>query len=160
MQSTDLIREAERLCGLSKNRPRQVYLQRAVSSLYYALFHALTRHCADKLVGAEKSRRSNEAWRQTYRALNHGVCKNKMDNKAMMAKFPNGILNFSETFILLQERRNEADYDPFRKFAKEEVLAYVERAKATIAELKDVPNLDLRAFAIYLLLKPLPKTSD
>jgi len=78
----------------------------------------------------------------------------------MMAKFPNGILNFSETFILLQERRNEADYDPFRKFAKEEVLAYVERAKATIAELKDVPNLDLRAFAIYLLLKPLPKTSD
>jgi len=80
-----------------------------------------------------------------------------MNGKAMMAKFPEGILNFSETFLALQEKRHDADYDPFEKFAKDAVSADIKRVKVAIAKLKDVPNPHLRAFAIYLLLKPLPK---
>jgi hypothetical protein len=39
---SDLLDQAERLATLDPRRPKQVNLRRAVSAVYYALFHLLT----------------------------------------------------------------------------------------------------------------------
>ena len=52
MNPQDLLTLAVELAsGSSRGRPGQVELRRAVSSVYYALFHALANSCADLLVG-------------------------------------------------------------------------------------------------------------
>jgi len=158
MRPIDLIRDAERLRATSSTRPRQTFLKRSVSSLYYALFHALAQISADKLIGAEQSpNRSDAAWLQTYRAFNHGTCRNKMNNEAMMKKFPAEISSFAGVFVELQAKRNNADYNPISEFSKDGVLDDIKRVKTAIAKLEAAPTLDLKAFATYLLLS---KRSD
>jgi hypothetical protein len=73
--SDDLIVTARRLARANPNRPRQADLRRAVSTAYYAVFHALARQCADRFVGTGHNR-SRPAWQQVYRALDHGFAKN------------------------------------------------------------------------------------
>ena len=90
----DLIRIAEHLAsggvGGGIGRPVQAELRRAVSATYYALFHALARCCANMLVGvATPASRSQQAWTQVYRALEHGHAKNqccKLEDK--LSRFP------------------------------------------------------------------------
>lgn len=49
--------------------PRQANLRRAVSSVYYALFHWLAQCAADSLVGVAET--AGDSWTRVYRALNH-----------------------------------------------------------------------------------------
>ncbi len=70
----DLIATARRLAKASARKPRQADLKRAISTAYYALFHAIARDAADLLVGTGKDR-PDKAWKQVYRALDHGPAK-------------------------------------------------------------------------------------
>ena len=63
MQPLDLIASAERMLGKGqRSNPRQSDLKRAMSTAYYAVFHALCRNCADSLVGKTRVSRSQPAW--------------------------------------------------------------------------------------------------
>lgn len=88
MRGEELIAQAYRLAHATRRRPRQVDVNRALSSAYYALFHTLARVCADAIAGTGGDR-SQAAWRQTYRALAHGTAKNackQARNKAFRPK--------------------------------------------------------------------------
>ena len=74
MRAPDFIETARHLTS-STGRPRQTDLRRAVSTTYYALFHCLAACYADTIVGGPGAKRSKPAWRQAYRALNHGSAK-------------------------------------------------------------------------------------
>jgi uncharacterized protein (UPF0332 family) len=63
----DLIAQARRLAKATASRPKQVDLRRAISSAYYACFHALAKSCADSLIGT-KNVGNQAAWAQAYRA--------------------------------------------------------------------------------------------
>ena len=65
-------------------KPRQADLKRAISTAYYALFHAMAKDAADMLVGVGADR-PDKAWTQLYRALQHGDAKNaiKLAENAM-----------------------------------------------------------------------------
>jgi hypothetical protein len=67
-EGEELIATARKLAKASPQKPRQADLKRAVSTAYYALFHALAKDAADMLVGVGPSR-PDKAWTQTYRAL-------------------------------------------------------------------------------------------
>ncbi|MYC32883.1 MAG: hypothetical protein F4X64_06865 [Chloroflexi bacterium] len=69
MISDDLLDVARRL---AEGNPSQTDLRRAISSVYYALFHAIAQSNADTLVGDAPLVRDPDAWRQAYRALDHG----------------------------------------------------------------------------------------
>jgi uncharacterized protein (UPF0332 family) len=83
----DFLKAANILLSSSSGRPTGVCLRRAESSAYYALFHCLARECADLLIGGNNAKRSDEAWRQVYRALEHGIAKDRCKNKAAIKKF-------------------------------------------------------------------------
>ena len=68
----DLIAAARELAGTTGGPPpTQASLRRAVSTTDYALFHCMAENCADMLVGTLGTNRSQPAWQQAYRALQH-----------------------------------------------------------------------------------------
>ena len=89
MQPLDLIASARRLAGKGKmGPPRQSDLKRAMSTAYYAMFHALCRNCADSFIGKTRAFRSQPARRQAYRAAEHGFAKSQCMKTEVIAKFP------------------------------------------------------------------------
>ena len=59
----DLLDIARRLAG---SNATQTDLRRAISSVYYAMFHAICQSNADTLVGANPQDRDQLAWRQVF----------------------------------------------------------------------------------------------
>ena len=157
VDSSDLIRIAAHLAagglGAGGGRPRQTELCRAVSAAYYAMFHALARSCADLLVGATPALRDQRAWRQTYRALEHGHTKNQCSNQRLMSGFPQEIQAFGEWFVEMQRHRHVADYDPDTAFSRSHVQYLIYETGRVITRLGDVEPRDLRAYAAYVLLR-------
>jgi hypothetical protein len=63
-----------------------------VSTAYYAVFHALARICADRLIGSSTTASEGAAWGQVYRALEHGFARNACE-QAKALGFSDGIVN-------------------------------------------------------------------
>ena len=131
-------------------RPMQSDLRRAVSTAYYAMFHALCEVCANSLVGTKTPDRPERAWAQTYRALNHrpsaAACK-----KISEFSFPKQIQEFADYYVTMQEHRHRADYDPQAKFRRKEVIEYIEGARKAIETLNNVAAKHKRAFSALVL---------
>ena len=157
----DLIRIAEQLAsgaiGSGRGRPRQAELRRAVSAAYYAMFHALARCCADTLVGATRARRSRQAWRQTYRSLEHGHARNQCANQSMLRRFPSRIRRFAEQFVDMQRLRHIADYDPDPEpevdFDRIHISHLIAETARTITAFQSTDIIDRRAFSAFVLFR-------
>ena len=132
-------------------RPRQSNLRRAVSTAYYALFHCLALCCADLLVGGPSADRSQSAWNQTYRALQHGFARQRCQ-RPDISGFPGKIQNFAGAFSEMQQHRHRADYNPDATFVKADVMQLIDYAENAILSFQQVPARDRRAFAVYVLL--------
>ena len=153
IKSADLIAAALDLVEAgSRGRPRQANLRRAVSTTYYAMFHCLAVCCADMLVGGVGAERSEPAWRQAYRALEHGAARQRCNRTAIIQKFPEEVRDFADKFVAMQQKRHQADYDPEADYDKNFVLQDITDIAEVIAKFQRVPVKDRRAFAVYLLL--------
>lgn len=153
MKPSDLIAVARALLKSSDGKPSQAVLRRATSTAYYVLFHALARTSADLLVGGPGAKRSDMAWRQVYRALEHGQAKNACKNGDMLRKFPKAIEDFGNTFVMMQEKRHSADYDPHEKFSKSSVTTDVDAVEKVLKDFDAAVTKDRRAFAAYVLFR-------
>ena len=158
MSPEDLLMIAESLAsgriGSQRGRSRQAELRRAISAAYYALFHTLASNCADMLVGARSATRTRQAWRQMYRALDHGQVKRQCTErrpKRVLVKFPQEVQDFAEQLVRMQRLRHLADYDPFEQFSRSAVSQFIEETKAVITEFNQVERGDCRAFAVFVL---------
>ncbi|HEU0222958.1 MAG TPA: hypothetical protein VFR34_12205 [Paracoccaceae bacterium] len=105
------------------------------------------------MIGGKQADRSQPAWRQVYRALDHSQCKEVWKNKAILKKFPQDIQDFLNKLVQLQEKRYDADYDPIRSFYKSEVEQDCLDAELAIKQFNKVPKKDQRAFAAWVLFK-------
>ena len=153
MTPRNFLATAEELAGSNRRgRPRETNLRRAVSTTYYALFHCLVVCCADMLVGGSGSSRSRPAWRQTYRALQHGTARKRCLRRDIITRFPAAIQDFARLFSDMQSKRHAADYDTYMTFAKSDVLQHTATAAAIIDLFNATPARDRRAFAVYVLL--------
>ena len=152
MTPSSLIASARDLLVAERGRPRQANLSRAMSAAYYAMFHCLAGCCADTVVGGSGSDRSEPAWRQTYRALEHGTARQRCDRSAIISKFPVEIQDFAKKFVDMQEKRHKADYDPEAAFSKLTVMRDIELVTRRIEMFNQAPLKDRRAFAVYVLL--------
>jgi uncharacterized protein (UPF0332 family) len=142
---------ARKLASASAMKPRQADLRRAVSTAYYALFHAIAKDAADLLVGVG-AERSDKAWEQIYRSLQHGEAKNACEGYRNL--MPEPPFKFcAATFVTLQQKRHEADYDPSFRILRTEAIELIDLAELAIANLKASPKQDRREFAVALLMK-------
>ena len=155
MKPDDFIKTARSLVSQrGAGRPRETDLRRAVSTAYYALFHCVAASGADLLVGGEQADRSERAWRQTYRALNHGRAKSRC--KEITGKkqvgFPAERKDVALEFVNLQRVRHRADYDPAERLIKSDVLQTIRLAERAVAKFRDAQRRDRTAFVVYMLL--------
>ena len=155
MNWSHLIEAARLLAGASgasaqSGRPRQIMLRRAVSTAYYALFHALCSSNAHTLIGT-LSTANRLAWMRTYRALDHGPAKNRMEQR--LASLPVGIQTFAKEFSILQEQRHRADYDPAVGFRRSEVIRLIDRAEIATQSFYAADIAERRYFATLVLFR-------
>ncbi len=132
-------------------RPKQASLRRAISTAYYAIFHALAYLCADELVGWAKPW---EVFTPIYRSLEHGRAKETF--KRISGRHGADAV-IGQTFILLQERRHAADYDPSPfPFGRAETLDLIEQARQAIARIAMLTDEERLLVATQLIARTRP----
>lgn len=137
--------------GERRGRPQQMQLRKAISAAYYAVFHAMAGSNADMLIGTSLSFRRTPAWTQTYRALDHGFAKSRVQNG--MDAFCPEIRSFSVAFVALQEERHRADYDPNAQFTRTNTLRLINRSEAAIKDFINADPAERKAFAAHVLFR-------
>ncbi len=152
MMHDDLLDIATRLAQLEQGRPRRTSLRRAISSAYYALFHALATLCANQLVGYLKDW---DFYVPIYRTLDHARAKEVF--KRISGKHGAQIAFIGQTFTLLQERRHTADCDPSPfPFGRTETLDLIEQARQAIRRIDDLALDDRLYVATPLIARTRP----
>jgi hypothetical protein len=72
---------------------------------------------------------------------------------AILPQFPPAIQDFANAFVTMQEKRHDADYDPYVKFTKSAVVADIALVRQAITDFIAEPTKDRRAFAAHVLFK-------
>jgi hypothetical protein len=133
--------------------PSQSDLKRAVSAGYYAMFHYVSRSCADELAGG-RSKPLTRAAAQIYRSLDHrdiaAACE-KASNNAY--GFPSEIRQLAWLFLRILKTRHKADYDPTSTFTLQQVGSRLTEIEDAFRKYAAVPQDDRRAFAILVAVK-------
>ncbi len=137
--------------GERRGRPQQMQLRKAISSAYYAMFHALANSNANTLIGVSPQFRHRPAWIQTYRALEHGFAKGQINRG--LTEFPLEIQDFGATFVLLQDQRHRADYNPDGEFTRAGTVRLINRAEVAISAFEAAPLMERKTFAAHVLFR-------
>ena len=154
MKPDHLLQMAIGLADANTGRPRRADLCRAVSTAYYAMFHCLSRTCADSLAGRSRSVGNRAMWRRVYRALEHRQARTRCEN--LPPAFPDSVREFAKAFAALQSSRHYSDYDPDYPVRKSNATAAINDARTAIGGLLATPASVRRDFAIHVLTKVRP----
>ena len=151
-----LIDSARILAGASERqsrqgRPRQAMLKRAISTAYYAMFHALCSSNASLVAGQSTDAQSREAWTRTYRGLDHGPARERMARAS--GQMDPAVQQFATVFALLQQQRQRADYDPHSRFLRNQVVNLIQIAEAATQGLMNTAPAVRRPLATLVLLR-------
>ncbi|MFA4939330.1 hypothetical protein [Brevundimonas sp.] len=144
-----------------KGAPNQASLRRAVSTAYYALFHALAAKGADTLVG--RTKRKTSRYSLIYRAFEHSRMRQGCEaiDKAILAPKIQAALGIAVAsqelrdvavaFVNLQKRRHWADYSASGAITRADAQDLVDQAKFAIDQL-NAADAEERANWLALLL--------
>lgn len=147
---------------IAQGRPRPIWLRRAVSTAYYALFHALCRQAAAHL--APNATREDQL--RLARSFTHHALKEACEWIAGRRGNPpqhagsligtlrnTGVDAVADAFCDLQEARHDADYDHLAPFDKATVLQHIRDAERAIATLARASEHDRQTFFALLALR-------
>ncbi|MCU0838495.1 MAG: hypothetical protein MUE49_07215 [Rhodospirillales bacterium] len=155
MEPLDLIKTARLLAGSEPDRrkPSEADLKRAISTAYYALFHAIARNAADRFAGTGREL-SEPAWLHVYRALEHRQAKVACEQaRNPDTFFPPSLFSCADAFVELQKARHAADYDPNHRVSKTDALGLIRQMENAIRDLQKANAADLTAFVVQVLLR-------
>ena len=131
--------------------PTDEHVRRAISSAYYALFHALASSNADALIGPPQDRRTAEAWTRVNRSLNHGPAEQVL--RRHRQEFSPGSQIFADTFSDLQNQRHSADYDPNAIFTGNQPTIWLAVAEVAIIDYLQVDRSERAYIAALTLIR-------
>jgi uncharacterized protein (UPF0332 family) len=160
-----LIDQAERLIAPTPpGRPRQVDLRRAISTAYYAVFHAILAAAADLFVGTSK--RSSSQYNLVYRSVDHvtirelcaqvqkQIVPRRLVHHTPSSGFGPNMQAFAAAVVDVQKMRHEADYDPSINVARSDALLAISTARLALARFKSATSAQRDAFLSLLVFKP------
>jgi uncharacterized protein (UPF0332 family) len=137
---------------LIEERPRSsAFKRRAVSTAYYAVFHALARLCADCLLPSVD--RGADEYSRIYRALDHGSLKTAFDKQPLRDHV--SLRKIGDLVVGLQSERHRADYLPPIKniFSRLDAQRLVGQARQAVSEIESLDTTDRRILATCLLFR-------
>ena len=129
--------------------PSQADMRRAIRAAYYALFHTLAASNADLIAGQPQSSLSAYAWERVYRRLDHGRAQNNL--RGVLDRLSQTGENFVRTFVDLQDRRHEADYDPGATITRTRTLNIIANAEVAIRDFARLSEEERRFIAAQSL---------
>lgn len=144
----ELLRLARVLASDAVGNPRWVARSRAVSTAYYALFHALAELCARELVGAW---RPWEPFRHIYRSLDHGQARRVLNAARGEPGSSDALKTISGLFVDLQERRHLADYDRGYRITASDTLALIDGVERSLGLLDGLSPGERKSLAARLI---------
>lgn len=160
-----LLEQAERLVQApAAGPPRQADVRRAISSAYYAAFHALLAAAADEAIG--RTKRGTVEYALAYRSINHawvktlcqtlasGSTTGKIGDLAPENGFGSNLTATGIAILELQQRRLEADYDPLLRVKTADATLAVRAARSAIRRLAKAPGAKRKRFLTLLLFPP------
>ena len=108
--------------------------RRAVSTAYYAVFHAIAKVCADYVT--HSTDRTMPEYERAYRALEHGQLKKAFSQSPL--NDDGQLSGIGAIAVQLQAERHRADYLPpvLGVFSRSEAQELVERAADAVADLE------------------------
>ena len=142
-------------------RPRPIWLRRAASSAYYALFHHIAARAAHHLLPSG----TPTDYLRIARSFDHRAIRDVCEWIAGRGRAPTHaqrlvmilrntlIDDVANAFIDLQEQRHAADYDHFTPFPKASVLAAVQDAETAMQKLDNASPLEREVFLSLLSLR-------
>ena len=158
----DLRKQARQLAIREPKRPRQASLRRAISTVYYGLFHLLVADSSRFLLAGQNRQHLRET---LARAFAHADMKkvaqqfatNRVQGKIAPALASNPIpvelQDVAQAFIDLQQARHEADYDVSRRFTRSETLDLIDRVDQAFIDWSQIRrNPAAEAFMFSLLV--------
>lgn len=131
--------------------PTDEALRRAISTAYYAMFHALATSNADCIVGSLRDPTSRHAWDRVYRGLEHGIARVQLQLDLQFFSPETG--RFGDTFGRLQEVRQRADYDHTQTFDAIVANTWIDRAEEAIRGFMQVSVQERTAVAVQSLIR-------
>ena len=138
-----LVREGRRSSALRR---------RAVSTAYYAVFHALAKSCASILLPSMD--RNSEIYERVYRALDHGPLKTAFMAKAGPLADRDSLQKIGNLVVRLQSERHRADYLlPNPSMFLDSAKKLVDQARRAVSEIERLSDDDRVALATLLLFK-------
>jgi hypothetical protein len=127
--------------------------RRAVSTAYYAIFHALAKSCAGILLPS--SNQSSEEYQRVYRALDHGPLKTAFAASAGPLRDRVPLKKIGEVLVQLQSERHRSDYMLPGKnfFAPNQAETLIAMARKAVTEIEGLSKRDRVTLATWLLFK-------
>lgn len=148
----DFLRIAEELARRDSGAPQYASLRRAVSTAYYALFHAILERFAASLISPDGG--DAESYSLVYRTLDHATLKRVFEQDASGAVLGAGVAKIGNVFLHLQTARIMADYDPSEfPFGISQVLELVGQARESSQAMRDLPRGEVLRLAARLIAK-------
>ena len=157
----DLLELAQHLASLEPANPRQAYLRRAVSTAYYALFHLLISEATlnwgrpelrselGRVFGHGKMRSASVEKRSE---LNAHFKKNSLPSQELAVC--KHLHTAAHTFIEVQQRREEADYDTGKEWTQTDVVTQIDAVAAAFESWKTIREAPVaQAYLVSLLGK-------
>lgn len=133
------------------SQPTEEALRRAISTAYYAMFHALATSNADCIVGTPHDPLSRHAWDRVYRGLEHGIARVQLREGRRLFSPDTG--RFADTFVRLQEVRQRADYDQAQTFDVVLANTWIDRAEEAIRGFMQASIEERTAVAVQSLIR-------
>ena len=126
--------------------------RRAVSTAYYAVFHALAKACAGILLPSVD--RNSDTYQRVYRALDHGPLRVAFMSAGLL-KDRHALREIGELVVELQNERHRADYMPPTRglFSLHGAKVLIEKARRAVMEIERLSEEDRIALATSLLFK-------
>ena len=134
--------------SLAAGQPDQEALRRAVSTAYYAMFHALATSITECIHGPRTTANRIDRVR-TYRSLQHRRAANPLHGWHSLFSQP--VQDFANVIGDLKYQREEADYNPMQSFTQSQVNAWIDQAEAAIIDFYQVGPQESTMVAIACL---------
>ena len=160
-----LLDQADRLAAApARGAPRQADLRRAISSAYYAVFHAVVTDAADDFVG--RTKRHTARYALVYRSIDHRslrrICEvvmkpnlpDKYDKYEPRGGFGADIEALANAMTELQDKRHTADYDPIYRAGRTDAVLAIATGRTALDRLRRANKTRRKAFLSLVVFSP------
>ena len=120
-------------------------IHRAISTAYYAVFHAICAINADVRHGVPTNPTTAQAWTDTYRQMRHGFATRSLSQNLL--SLAQDARHLANGFINLKTARETTDYDPNRVMTVGDAHFWIGQARAALIAMQALTAADRQTFS-------------